>query len=139
MAFFEWSADMEIDGGDIDRDHRQLIEYINRLHEYTLDGQGREIVGEVLEQLLTYTDQHFEREERLMTSLGFPGVKEHHRKHQELSARMRELSQLHQSGSLSVASLLSVSMRDWLSLHIRRTDQEIRQWIKTSRTSREAQ
>ena len=85
MAFFEWSADMEIDGGDIDRDHRQLIEYINRLHEYTLDGQGREIVGEVLEQLLTYTEQHFEREERLMTSLGFPGVKEHHRKHQELS------------------------------------------------------
>ena len=131
MAFFEWSADMEIDGGDIDRDHRQLIEYINRLHEYTLDGQGREIVGEVLEQLLTYTDQHFEREERLMTSLGFPGVKEHHRKHLELSARMRELSQLHQSGSLSVASLLSVSMRDWLSLHIRRTDQEIRQWIMT--------
>lgn len=133
MAFFEWSADLEIDGADIDQDHRQLIDLINQLHQFTVDGQGREIVGEVLEQLLTYTEQHFQREERLMVSLGFPDVQQHQRKHEELTARMRELQQLHQAASMAVPSLLSSTLRDWLSLHIRRSDREIREHLKRGR------
>ncbi len=126
MAFFEWSADMAIDGGVIDQDHQQLIALVNQLHRYTAEGQGREVVGEVLAELLGYTEAHFRREEQLMVEWGFPDLPAHRVKHERLVLRMQELQRLHDAGSMAVAALLSVAMRDWLSLHIRRSDREIR-------------
>ena len=63
MAYFEWAADLEIDHGPIDADHRQLVDLVNALHTATSQGQGQEVVGGVMARLITYTQQHFTREE----------------------------------------------------------------------------
>ena len=45
-------------------------------------------------------------------------------------ARLHELQKKHQAGSITVASELSTVLRDWLSLHIRRNDKELRTFFK---------
>ncbi|MDP2771439.1 MAG: bacteriohemerythrin, partial [Giesbergeria sp.] len=125
MAYFEWAADLEIDHGPIDADHRQLVDLVNALHTATSQGQGQEVVGGVMARLITYTQQHFTREEQIMGAAAFPGLAAHHKQHRTIVAQLEALADRQAEGSITVASQLSGLMRDWLSLHIRRSDREL--------------
>ena len=125
MAYFEWGPDLEIDHGPIDADHRQLVDLVNELHTATSQGQGQEVVASVMQRLITYTQQHFTREEQIMGAAAFPGLAAHHKQHRTIVAQLEALADRQAEGSITVASQLSGLMRDWLSLHIRRSDREL--------------
>lgn len=125
MAFFEWADDLVIDGGPIDADHLQLVAAVNELHTATTLGTGQEVVGDIIERLIDYTRQHFSREEQIMASAKFPGLLAHQAAHQKIIREIEKLQKAHAEGSITVASQLSTLLRDWLSLHIRRSDKEL--------------
>lgn len=126
MAYFEWADDMVIDGGPIDADHMKLVGLVNELHTATSDGRGQEIVGNILSTLVEYTTSHLQREEQIMASLRFPHLERHKLGHQKFVQHLTELQQKYEAGSMTVAAQLSTVLRDWLSLHIRRSDKELR-------------
>ncbi len=126
MAYFEWAEDLVIDNGPLDDDHKQLIGLVNELHSATSQGAGQEVVGAIMEQLITYTEQHFSREERVMSATRFGKMLEHQRSHQKLTEELRTLQAKFHAGSITTAAQLSALLRDWLSLHIRRSDRELR-------------
>lgn len=130
MAYFEWADDMVIDNGVIDADHQQLVTLVNRLHTATSEGQGQEIVDQVLQEVLTYTIEHLRGEESLMASVNFPHLAGHKVGHQKFIERLETLRTQYESGSMTVASQLSTVLRDWLSLHIRRDDKALRKFLK---------
>ena len=130
MAYFEWADDMVIDNGVIDADHQQLVTLVNRLHTATSEGQGQEIVDQVLQEVLTYTIEHLRREGGLMASVNFPHLAGHEVGHQKFIERLDILRAQYESGSMTVASQLSTVLRDWLSLHIRRDDKALRKFLK---------
>lgn len=125
MAYFEWADDLVIDNGPIDQDHRHLVELVNELHTATSEGQGHSVVGHILEQLIVYTQEHLTREERIMEHLRFPNLKTHQIGHQLFIDSLLALQGKYEAGSITVASQLSTLLRDWLSLHIRRSDREL--------------
>lgn len=129
MAYFEWADDLVIDGGPIDADHQQLVRLVNELHTATSEGRGQEVVEDIMAQLIRYTKEHLAREEQLMASLHFPGLEKHKLGHAKFSAELDALQTRFTQGSLSVAAQLSTVLRDWLSLHIRRSDKEIKVFI----------
>lgn len=133
MAYFEWADDMVIDRGPIDMDHRHLVDLVNALHTATTDGRGQDVVARILEDLIRYTAEHLQREEQLMESLHFPNLARHQEGHQKFMTQIRDLKKLYDSGSITVAAQLSTVLRDWLSLHIRRSDKEILSFLKKSR------
>lgn len=135
MAYFEWAQDMVIDDGPIDADHRRLIDQVNELHTATSQGQGHSVVCQLLEQLLADTAEHLRQEERQMQQAGYPHMDRHRMGHDRFEAELRALQAKYQSGSITVASQLSTLLRDWLSLHIRRNDKELRQFLQTQRRS----
>lgn len=126
MAYFEWADDLVIDNGPIDQDHRHLVDLVNQLHTATSQGTGQESVGPILEQLISYTREHLTREERVMEQVHFPHLKGHRIGHQAFIGDLLALQEKYASGSITVASQLSTLLRDWLSLHIRRNDRELR-------------
>jgi len=130
MAYFEWADDLAIDHGPIDRDHRHLVDLVNQLHTATSQGRGREVVQRVLDELLAYTRDHLSREEALMRSVGFPSLKQHQIGHAHFIGQLEELKRKYEAGSITVASQLSSVLRDWLSLHIRRSDKEARAFVQ---------
>jgi hemerythrin-like metal-binding protein len=130
MAYFEWGDDMVIDHGPIDQDHRKLVDLVNELHTATTAGQGRAVVGKIMSELIFYTNDHLVREEQEMERLGFPNLEEHKRHHAEFMAGIHQLVDKQAKGSITVASQLSTLLRDWLSIHIRRSDRELRVYLK---------
>lgn len=130
MAYFNWADDLVIDNGPIDDDHKHLVALVNQLHTATSEGQGQEIVDQVLHDVVEYTKSHLQREEHLMASVNFPNLAAHKITHERFMAKVKTLQETYEAGSITVASQLSTILRDWLSLHIRRDDKELRPYLK---------
>ncbi len=134
MAYFEWADDMAIDdGGAIDQDHRLLVDLVNELHTATSRGMGRQVVGSILRRAIDSTREHLRREELLLEQKGFPDLLPHKQGHEEFMQRLYELQRQHDAGHITVAAQLSALLRDWLSIHIRRNDKELRKFEQRMR------
>lgn len=131
MAYFEWAQDMVIDNGPIDEDHKRLVDLVNRLHDATSQGLGKEVVGDILTDLIGYTADHLRKEEESMAQAGFPNLDHHKIGHQAFVDNLCKLKKRYEEGSISVAAQLSTILRDWLSLHIRRSDRELLNFLKS--------
>lgn len=129
MAYFEWADDLVIDNGLIDQDHRHLIDLVNTLHTATSQGCGQEVVGRLFQALMAYTHEHFLREEQVMASVHFPHLAGHKQVHCQFMADLATLQTRYEQGSITTASQLSSLLRDWLSLHIRRSDRKLRDYL----------
>ncbi|MDZ4076697.1 MAG: bacteriohemerythrin [Hylemonella sp.] len=130
MAYFEWAQDMVIDGGPIDEDHKHLVQLVNTLHDATTEGRGREVVGNILQELIRYTADHLRKEEHTMEQAGFPNLERHKIGHQAFVNQLEKLQRRYQEGSIAVAAQLSTVLRDWLSIHIRRNDRELLEFMR---------
>lgn len=130
MAYFEWAEDMIIDHGAIDEDHKKLVDLVNELHTATSVGKGHEVIEKIMMDLMTYTKEHLQREEQIMASINFPNLERHKLGHQQFSEKLTTLQAQFEAGSIIVASQLSTVLRDWLSLHIRRSDKEIKVFLQ---------
>jgi hemerythrin len=129
MAYFEWADDMVIDGGPIDTDHLHLVRLVNELHTATSQGTGQEVIQAIMAELISYTKEHLQREEQLMATVGFTNLERHKLGHAHFTDELDALQKKYEAGSVTVASQLSTVLRDWLSLHIRRSDKELRLFI----------
>lgn len=136
MAYFVWANDMVIDGGAIDEEHKKLVDLLNRLHDATSQGRGREVVGQLLTELISDTAQHLQHEEAAMAAAGFPNLERHKIGHQAFMDELHRLQQRYQQGSIAVAAQLSSVLRDWLSLHIRRNDKELHEFLRQQNRAR---
>ncbi len=121
MAYF--------DNGPIDRDHQHLVDLVNELHTATSEGLGQSVVDDVLKRLFSYTRQHFDNEERIMAQVRFPQLLKHRANHLAFIDSLVALRAKYDAGSISAAAQLSTLLRDWLSLHIRRADRELRAYV----------
>jgi len=130
MAYFAWAQDMVIDQGPIDEDHQHLVRLVNQLHDATTEGRGRDVVGPILDELIRYTNDHLRKEEAVMAEAGFPNLERHKIGHQAFIDQLGKLQRRYQEGSISVAAQLSTVLRDWLSIHIRRNDRELLEFMR---------
>jgi hemerythrin len=65
-----------------------------------------------------------------MAAVNFPNLERHKIGHQAFVDELHKLQQRYQQGSISVAAQLSSALRDWLSLHIRRNDKELHDFLR---------
>jgi hemerythrin-like metal-binding protein len=134
MAYFEWAEDMVIDEGAIDNDHKKLVDLVNELHDATSVGKGHEVIEKIMTELIAYTKEHLHREEQIMEAIHFPNLERHRIGHKQFAEKLNNLQRQFEAGSIIVASQLSTVLRDWLSLHIRRSDKEIKVFLLKNRT-----
>ena len=135
MAYFEWADDMVIDNGQIDAEHRKLVDLVNELHTATSQGNGQSVVADLLERLIADTAEHLRHEEMQMQQAELPGPENHRVGHEHFVNDLRALKAKLDAGSITVAAQLSSVLRDWLSLHIRRNDKELRFFLEKKRRS----
>jgi hemerythrin-like metal-binding protein len=123
MAFFNWSDNLSVGVKASDDDHKKLIEMLNRLHVGMKSGQGKEVVGKVLDGLVSYTKFHFAREEEFFAKTGYPAV-EHKKEHMDLVKKAEELQSRYKSGEAALSIETLDFLKDWLTIHIQGTDKK---------------
>lgn len=123
MAFFNWNDDLSVGVKASDGDHKELIEMLNRLFDGMKSGQGRDVVGKVLDDLISYTKFHFAREESYFDRTGYPAL-EHKAEHKELVRQAEDLQARYKSGEFSLSVETLDFLKDWLTIHIQGTDKK---------------
>ncbi len=122
MALMTWGPMRQIGYGDIDAQHKRLVEIVNALDEAMRTGKGRDVVAKVLTELIKYTQFHFAFEERLMDQYGIASSAAHKAEHRKLIADVGAFKAKFDTGTASVTTELMAFLRNWLSNHILKTD-----------------
>ncbi|MFY9854023.1 MAG: bacteriohemerythrin [Terracidiphilus sp.] len=123
MAFFGWNDNLSVGVQACDDDHKKLIDMLNRLYEGMRSGQGKEVVGKVLDGLISYTKFHFAREEELFAKAGYPAI-EHKEQHRLLVKQAEDLQSRYKSGENSISIEALDFLKDWLTIHIQGSDKK---------------
>lgn len=116
----------------IDTQHKELIDRINKLLILCENEKPakREAI-ETLDYLADYTEFHFGEEEKLQEEIGYPGIAEHKKKHEELRQVVKDLyAMLEEQEGPTDAFVESVNenVTNWLYNHIRGFDRSVAEY-----------
>lgn len=135
MRFVQWDDAYSINVTEVDRQHQQLFDLINELHEAMTDGRARHTVAAVvhemqtmattLKQLMDYTSYHFSTEETYMVEHAYPERDEHMAAHAHFIERVHAFKQDFDCGeALHPVEIVEV-IRDWWQSHILVVDKRL--------------
>ncbi|NWJ41997.1 MAG: hemerythrin family protein [Geothrix sp.] len=130
MARMEWRPTLEVGHGQIDAEHRTLVDALNRLHDAVEEGRGQEEVLRVLSFLRDYTVTHFQSEESLMIAHRYPGLAAHVAAHARLVTRVSDLLAALRSGRTEVVEAVQAFLGAWLVEHIQVMDKEFGWYLR---------
>jgi len=122
MAFLEWKSEFALDLPDIDRQHKRLVDILNRLHDAMIQGAPPASLHQILNDLISYTRSHFVDEERAMERARYPQLAAHRREHEELTEKVLRFQQDLRDGRVALSVQLLGFLKSWLRDHIMKTD-----------------
>ncbi len=122
MSFIVWDNKYSVGDDLLNYQHKKLFDVINHLHEAMLQGQGKEVLGEILTEMLEYTSLHFAAEEKYMLLKGYPGYAEHKKEHALLQKHVMTLFDDFEGGKPVLSMSVLVFLKDWLEEHILKMD-----------------
>ena len=131
MAFI-WKDEWSIGNEKIDSQHKELINTINILNDACHSGKGFNVIDDTMKFLLNYTVNHFNDEESLQRSIGFPGYRIHREIHEAFKAQATGLyEKLKAEGPNNVFILqMSKTIGEWVVNHVTKEDKKIGDHIK---------
>jgi hemerythrin len=128
MALMTWNSKYSVGVEELDNQHRAFIKALNELHAASMRGEARKVAGPLLRQVVSLAEEHFETEEKLMESIGFPGLAAHRATHLELAGKLAEFLSRHEKGDTTMYTPLLYFARDWQNKHMQAEDQEYAEW-----------
>ncbi len=124
MSVFAWNDKYSLNIAEIDAQHRKLIGLVARLNEAMRQGKGKQTLGQVLEELVRYTQTHFAAEERLMKTHGYPEYEEHKTKHTKMTQKVLDIQKEYQAGKVTLTLEVMKFLENWIDRHILGTDKK---------------
>lgn len=119
---FAWRDEYSIGLNTIDEQHKKLIRIINDLLVAMKSGKGKEVVGSAIDNLLSYTNEHFGFEEKVFARINYPEVSEHLNLHKSFVDKIKGFKVDHEAGKILLSMQIMNFLKDWLVKHIQGTD-----------------
>ena len=128
---FEWTPQYAVNISSIDGQHQNLFRMVADLHAAMGAGQGKAVLGKLLDRLVQYTEVHFAHEERLMSLHGYPELEAHAAQHRALTAKVLAFRADFESGKAFITVQVLQFLNDWLRHHIAGSDQKYTPFLKS--------
>ncbi|MDH5572089.1 MAG: bacteriohemerythrin [Gammaproteobacteria bacterium] len=126
MSYMHWDSSLSIGIDIIDEQHKQIVDYINKL-DTAIKEHDNHAVKYVLDELVNYTRSHFYFEESLMEKGNYPHFAAHKQVHESFTNRINEYVEKFEHGAEVGRKLLPI-LRIWLTSHIKRDDKDYGPW-----------
>jgi hemerythrin len=124
MALLTWDNSYSVGVIEFDNHHKRLLELLNSLHAAMAQGKGNQILGPILDDLLSYTVFHFSAEERFMQQNNYGNFLTHKLEHDQLTKQVKDFQRDFQAGKITVTNTLMNFLKDWLTKHILSVDKK---------------
>lgn len=130
MSFITWNSKLSVGINEIDNQHMKLVGYINDLHDAMKIGKAKDIMAEILQNLVKYTVYHFSLEEKYMEHAVYPGLISHKKEHADFVKKISDFQKSYGEGSSFISIDLLNFLREWIMHHILETDQKYTPFLK---------
>jgi hemerythrin len=124
MAVIQWNDNLSVNVGEIDRQHQQLIKFINDLNQAMKEGKGKDVVGRTVNSLMDYTKTHFKLEEGYFDRFAYPEKLSHKKSHDDFVRKVGDFKKDLEEGRLALSIQVLNFLSDWLRDHIMGTDKK---------------
>lgn len=118
-----WSSSYSVKVNQMDQEHQRLVDIINNLYAAMRTGRSKDAIGNILDELVTYTKTHFAHEEQLMQQSNYSGYPEQKRAHEALVAQLNEILEKYRAGTALGQEIMSF-LKNWLINHIQGLDKQ---------------
>ena len=88
-----WKEEMSIGHEGIDNEHKYMFCLVNSVELALKLEDGQKLMEMFLDQLMEYSQQHFDHEEKLQVQHRYPHYKEHKREHQAIIAQLVKIKE----------------------------------------------
>ncbi|MBF0467541.1 MAG: diguanylate cyclase [Desulfamplus sp.] len=133
MESFHWSQDFVTGLPEVDRQHRHLVDVINRFGDLLVHNELlSDDVEAVFKELAYYADYHFKEEENLMLEMDVDDrhQKEHCDEHSHFLKELTSMKTGLSSESHYAAESLFRFLVHWVAYHILKADQDMARQIE---------
>lgn len=114
----EWSSNYELGIEKVDKQHRCLVDLINKLTEIHNVSEDRSKVEAVFHGLIAYCNYHFENEEMVMQECDYPDFDKHRHEHDLFFNNVEKAKLGYINGDISSLSFLIEYLQLWIIDHI---------------------
>lgn len=129
----EWNDKLSVGNEQIDEDHKHLIKLINA-YEKAVASQNYKMLGPAFASLEAYANEHFEREERIMEAVHFPGRRPHRDVHKNLLRTVKKKhAEIESNADVNIDKLTDF-LREWLLGHVIKEDMQLKPYLSGGRS-----
>ncbi|RHW75699.1 bacteriohemerythrin [Colwellia sp. RSH04] len=130
IRLLHWENKFSIGIDEADRQHQKMVEMMNNVHIMSTKKRSPAAVANALDALVEYTKVHFQWEEELMDSHGYPQSEEHKKHHQELlNDLVKHKEMVKQNINRDISADISY-LNDWVIQHITKGDSHYAKFIQ---------
>ena len=127
MTLIEEKQPLSVAHEVIDEDHKDFIALVNRL-----DAASNAEFPALFKELYEHTEQHFDRENRLMAESGFPAEAEHKGEHQRVLGEFKQFQSRVDKGLIAFGrSFVKERLPQWFLLHVATMDSALSAHLKS--------
>ena len=124
MELIVWDPSFSVNVEFLDKQHQMLVQMINDLHDVMINGNEKDAIGRLIEQLLTYSAMHFAREEHYFDIFGYPDTDIHKKQHKDFERKISAFETDFKAGRESVSKDIMKFLGNWLVEHIKGSDKQ---------------
>jgi hemerythrin len=121
-----WSVVYETGHPEIDAQHKQIVDTMNKLHEAVAERKHAEVLADIMDFLEKYVRDHFSFEEKCMREFVCPRAKENKQAHAEFNKRVSEMKAAFDKASPDYPMMIDFyyEMVYWIKDHILEIDRD---------------
>lgn len=120
----QWQESYSVGIESLDNDHKKLISLLNQFTTAYDYAMSEEFEREALNDLVNYTQYHFEREEKLLEDNNYEDLEAHKAQHRKMIEQVIAFQNLYNEKGHESLNEISAYLADWLIKHINGTDKE---------------
>ena len=126
----KWEPAFNLGIPEVDKQHKKIIDLINALNKAFIDNVTNEKIGDILDEMRKYANEHFKTEEDLFKKSRFPLMKEHIEQHEYFVKKVEDFISKFDQGQPITFRLMKF-LRSWWTNHILDSDREYVEIIKS--------
>jgi hemerythrin len=119
---FEWKPEYSVSVSTLDLQHKKLFSLTNSLHQAMREGRERQVLADLLNELVSYTRTHFAAEEELLANCGYPTLNQHRSEHDSLLKQVATFQKAFAAGDAHLSIELMPFLQTWITSHILHLD-----------------
>ena len=120
----DWAEKYSIGSEEIDNQHKNILSLINKLYLSFTEGKADDVIEDILNEMVQYTDYHFKTEESYFEKFNYSDYSTHIEEHLFFINQVLNFRDDFKKESITITYDIMNFLRDWLIKHIQGSDKK---------------